>query len=164
MRELDQIRAAVLEALEDGGLTVTEHYGEERAGRCTEAIVTAEVSGAADAAMGFCNYLGERYDAERGTVLECYGKQVRGEIRVEVRAEYAAECERACACVSDVLRSGLPDGIDAGELAWEAICWEKSTEAFLRRGTLRCTALFLAQSETEAETFLDFRLKGAKRE
>ena len=46
------------------------------------------------------------------------------------------------------------------ELAWEALQWERETEMFLRRGRLRCRALFVAQAEEEGEVFLDFILKG----
>ena len=36
----------------------------------------------------------------------------------------------------------------------------KETGMFLRRGTLKCQALFLAEADEENATFLDFRLKG----
>ena len=93
-------------------------------------------------------------------VRERYGKELTGQITVELRAERAADCEAGCERATEVLLSGLPEGIRAGELTWEAISWEKTTRMFLRRGTLVCRALFLAESEAEAGTFLDFRLKG----
>jgi hypothetical protein len=46
-------------------------------------------------------------------------------------------------------------------MSWEALQWERETELlFLRRGHLRCRALFVAQAEEEGESFLDFVLKG----
>ena len=59
-----------------------------------------------------------------------------------------------------MLLGGLPEGIRPGELSWEALTWEKETGLFLRRGKLRCEALFLAEAGEEGETFLDFILKG----
>ena len=47
------------------------------------------------------------------------------------------------------------------EPRWEAVRWEKETGTFLRRGTLQCRALFLAQEQAEDGAFLDFILKGA---
>ena len=79
---------------------------------------------------------------------------------MELRADRAADCESGCEAATEVLLGGLPEGIQTGELTWEAICWEKATGMFLRRGSLACRALFLAESDGESGTFLDFRLKG----
>ena len=134
MNELGQIRTAVLTALKDAGIAALEQFPEEK--------IKAYTS------------------AETQTVRERYGKELTGQITVELRAERAADCEAGCERATEVLLSGLPEGIRAGELTWEAISWEKTTRMFLRRGTLVCRALFLAESEAEAGTFLDFRLKG----
>ena len=80
---------------------------------------------------------------------------------MEIRAEQVAVCEDGCAVASEVLLERLPDGIWPGELRWEAVRWEKETGMFLRRGTLQCRALFLAQEQAEDGAFLDFILKGA---
>lgn len=45
----------------------------------------------------------------------------------------------------------------------EALAWEKETGLFLRRGKLRCEALFLAESGEEDGVFLEFILKGVMR-
>lgn len=113
--------------------------------------------------MGFCNYLGEVYDQEAGTMRELYGKQLEGDITVELRAERAADCEAGTEKVADILLGKLPSGIRPGELRWEALSWEKTTGMFLRRGSLRCQAVFTAQTDEEGETFLDFILKGVMR-
>ena len=136
MNELGQIRTAVLTALKDAGIEALEQFPEEKIKAYTSAAATTQ------------------------TVRERYGKELTGQITVELRAERAADCEAGCERATEVLLSGLPEGIRAGELTWEAISWEKTTRMFLRRGTLVCRALFLAESEAKAGTFLDFRLKG----
>lgn len=88
--------------------------------------------------MGFCNYLGERYDEASGTVRELYGRQLEGDVALEVRAERAADCEAGCETASGVLLGGLPEGIRPGELRWEALTWERSTGMFC--GGARCGA------------------------
>ena len=138
MNELGQIRTAVLTALKDAGIEALEQFPEEKIKAYTGAAATVGVGAASGKSAGFGDYLGEVTDAETQTVRERYGKELTGQITVELRAE----------------------GIRAGELTWEAISWEKTTRMFLRRGTLVCRALFLAESEAEAGTFLDFRLKG----
>ena len=62
-----------------------------------------------------------------------------------------------------VLLGKLPEGIRPGELCWEALAWERETGMFLRRGRLRCRALFTAESREDGGEFLDFILKGVVR-
>ena len=160
MKELTQVKQAVIDALNHAGLTAMEAFPAERA-RAYSAPVAAVAVGAAEGkALGFCNYLGEVYDEEAGTVRELYGKQLEGEIAVELRAERAVDCESGCQQAAEALLGGLPAGIRPGELRWEALAWEKSTGMFLRKGALRCQAVFVARSEEDGETFLDFILKG----
>ena len=149
MNELGQIRTAVLTALKDAGIEALEQFPEEKIKAYTGAAATVGVGAASGKSAGFGDYLGEVTDAETQTVRERYGKELTGQITVELRAERAADCEAGCERATEVLLSGLPEGIRAGELTWEAISWEKTTRMFLRRGTLVCRALFLADLGVE---------------
>ena len=160
MRELTQVRDAVISALERAGMTTLVAFPAQSVKNYSGAVATVSVSTAESKTMGFCNYLGEEYDEAAGTMRELYGKQLEGDITVEVRAEKAADCENGCAVVADVLLSGLPFGIHSGELRWEELKWEKTTDMFLRRGSLRCQAVFTARTGEDGETFLDFTLRG----
>lgn len=160
MKELAQVRDAVVSALQAAGLEALAAFPADRAKRYGGAVAAVAVGAAEGKAMGFCNYLGERYDETAGTVRELYGRQLEGDIAVEIRAERAADCEAGCETASGVLLGGLPEGIRPGELRWEGLAWEKSTGMFLRRGTLRCRAVFVAQAREDGETFLNFILKG----
>lgn len=160
MKELSQIRAAVLTALKVAGITAMEAFPEERIKNHGGVVAAVGVGTASGTTLGFCHYLGEAVDAETQVARERYGKELSGQITVELRADRAADCERGCERATEVLLGGLPEGIRSGDLTWEAICWEKTTGMFLRRGVLACRALFLAECEAENEAFLDFRLKG----
>lgn len=160
MRELTQVRDAVISALDHAGLQALAAFPAERAKRYEGAVAAVAVGTAEGRTMGFCNYLGEVYDRAAGAWREVYGKQLEGDITVEVRAERAADCERGCETASDVLLGGLPEGIRPGELRWEALTWEKAAGMFLRRGVLRCGAVFTAQAQEDGAAFLDFILKG----
>ena len=160
MKELAQVRQAVIDALNAGGVTAMEAFPADRAKRWPGAVAAVAVGAAEGKALGFCNYLGETYDKEAGTVRELYGKQLEGDIALELRAERAADCETGCAAATDILLGKLPSGIRPGELRWEALTWEKATGMLLRRGTLQCQAMFIARADEEGETFLDFILKG----
>lgn len=160
MRELTQVRDAVTAALNNAGLQALTAFPADRAKRYEGAVAAVAVGAAEGKVMGFCNYLGEVYDKTAGAWRELYGKQLEGDVTVEVRAERAVDCERGCETASDVLLGGLPEGIRPGELRWEALTWEKATGMFLRRGALRCGAVFTAQAQEDGEAFLDFILKG----
>ena len=160
MKELTQVRDAVLDALTGAGICAMEAFPDGLAKAYTGVVASVSVGGVEGKTMGFCNYLGEYYDQSAGTVRELYGRQLDGEITVEIRAVRAADCESGCEQVAEVLMGGLPTGIRPGELRWEALQWEKNTELFLRRGTLRCQAVFVAKGSEDGESFLNFILKG----
>lgn len=160
MKELTQVRDAVVTALCDAGLKAVAAYPDERMKQYGGPVAAVSVGAAEGKTMGFCNYLGEVYDDVAGTVQELYGKLLEGEIFISVRAERAADCERGCELAAEVLLGQLPDGIRPGELRWEALAWERATGMFLRRGSLRCQAVFTAQAQEDGEVFLDFILKG----
>lgn len=162
MKELTKVRDAVVQALTAAGLPAMAAFTAERAREWPHAVAAVSVGAAEGSAMGFCNYLGEVWDAEAGTVREVYGKQLEAVILVDVRADRAADCESGCETAAEVLlgEERLPVGIKTGELAWAGLGWEKETGMFLRRGRLQCRAVFVAQEGEDGETFLDFQLKG----
>ena len=160
MKELAQIRTAVLTSLREAGLAALEAFPEGEMKRYAGAVAAVAVGAAAGGNLGFCNYLGETWDEESGTVRELYGKQLEGEIAVDIRAESAGKCEEGCETAAEVLLGGLPVGIRPGELRWEALCWEKGTGMFLRKGHLQCRAVFIAREQEDGEVFRDFILKG----
>ena len=164
MKELSQIRMAVLDALRGAGIQAMEAFPEKQAMAYSGVVAAVGVGAASGKTAGFCHYLGEMKDPETQAVRERYGKELFGQITVELRANRAADCERGCETATEVLLGGLPEGVRTGELTWEAICWEKTTGMFLRRGVLECRALFLAESAVESGEFLDFRLKGVMSE
>lgn len=160
MKELMQISQAVIDALSEAGVQAMAAFPPERVKQYDGAVAAVSVGTAEGKAVGFCNYLGQAWDEEAGTVEELYGKQLEAVITVEIRAARASLCEEGCAAAAEVLLGGLPAGIRAGELNWEAISWEKATGMFLRRGGLRCQAVFTARSQEDATAFLNFTLKG----
>ena len=161
MRELNQICRAVITALQEKGLCAMAPYPAREAGRYDRPTASVAVETAESRTMGFCNYLGQESDPETGAVHELYGKQLEAVIAVEVRGERAALCEKGCESAAEALLEDLPSGIRPVELSWESLAWERETGCFLRRGHLRCQALFLARAQGEEAMFLDFRLKGA---
>lgn len=159
MNELTQLRDAVLRALQRGGLQAEPAFPEHWASDGTTPLATVSLGAADGKNLAFCGYLGQLEDAA-GRIREVYGKRLEGTITLELRARRAGDCRQACETASAILLGGLPEGIRPGELSWEGLVWERETELFLRRGSLRCEALFLAQEPEDGSEFLDFMLKG----
>ncbi|MCI9609126.1 MAG: hypothetical protein HFG07_02715 [Oscillibacter sp.] len=159
MKELRQIRDAVISALRAEGLAAEAAYPGKWAAERKMPLASVSVGAAAGRALGLGGYLGQTRDG-KGEVREVYGKRLEGVITVDVRAERAEDCEMGGETAASALLGKLPEGIRPGELSWEALAWEKQTGLFLRRGKLRCEALFLAEAGDEGPEFLDFILKG----
>lgn len=162
MKELRQIRDAVISALRDGGLAAEAAFPSRWTGEGKAPLATVSVGAAEGKNIGFAGYLGETRD-DSGRVREVYGRRLEGVISVNVWAQGAADCEEGTETAAAVLLGGLPQGIRPGELSWEALSWDKKMGLFLRRGKLRCEALFLAEGDEETGVFLDFILKGVVR-
>ena len=162
MKELRQIRDAVIDALRQGGLEAEAAFPAKWAAERSTPLATVAVGAAEGKAIGFRGYLGETRDDSGGT-REVYGKRLEGVITVDIRAARAADCEDGGETAAAVLLGSLPEGIRPGELSWEALAWEKETGLSLRRGKLRCEALFLAESGEEDGVFTEFILKGVLR-
>ena len=162
MKELRQVRDAVIHALRDGGLAAEAAFPSTWAAGRNTALASVCVGTAEDRALGFCGYLGETQGRD-GQVREVYGKRLEGVVTVDIRAERAADCQEGGETAAAVLLGELPEGIRPGGLSWEALAWEKETGLFLRRGRLQCEALFLAEAGEEDGVFQDFILKGVLR-
>ena len=70
MKELAQVRQAVIDALNDAGVTAIEAFPDGRAKAYSGAVAAIAVGAAEGKTLGFCNYLGEVYDDAAGTVRE----------------------------------------------------------------------------------------------
>ena len=144
MKELCQIRDAVICALRGAGLEAGAAFPDQRVQKHPDTFAVAAVGGAEGKAVGFCNYLGE-----------CIGPDGN------VRGNTAGDCDRGCETASDILLGGLPEGIRPGALKWDPLCWDKNLQMFLRHGSLSCSALFVASQREDEGGFCDFILKGA---
>ena len=144
MRELSQIRDAVVSALAAEGVAALDAYPDQRARRYGCPVAAVAVETAESRTVGFCNYLGEVFDTGAGAPRELYGKQLEAVISIEIRGQRAADCEQGCETAAEVLLVGEAPGANED-----------------KRGRLRCRAYFLARAEEGDTVFLDFRLKGA---
>ena len=96
MRELSQIRDAVVSTLAAEGMAALDAYPDQRARRYGCPVAAVAVETAESRTVGFCNYLGEVFDTGAGAPRELYGKQLEAVISIEIRGQRAADCEQGC--------------------------------------------------------------------
>ena len=70
MKELMQISQAVIDALSEAGVQAMAAFPPERVKQYDGAVAAVSVGTAEGKAVGFCNYLGQVWDEEAGTVEE----------------------------------------------------------------------------------------------
>lgn len=160
MKEFTQIQHAVISTLQQADLPTFPAFPDQNIRRFNGPVAVVSVGSVEGKNLGFLNYLGETTNPETGSTQEVYGKHLEADISVDIRANSAAICNQGCESAADILLNQLPIGLKPGELSWETLCYERDSSLFLRRGHLRCQALFLATSNPDQSTFLDFILKG----
>ena len=165
MNGLNQVRAAVLEALQAAGLQTLPRMetGERKDWGGPVAVVG--VAQAAGKAMGLGNYLGTVYDSGTGTEREVYGRLLEIAVSVDIYAPGgAADCEAAMETAAEALLDGLPAGLRLKGIQWGEAKWDGDSRLYVRRGKAEYDAQFTAAASPETGELLDFQLKGVVRQ
>lgn len=152
MTAAGQVRSEIVSRLKAAGLDAAEAYEDERFRERSGSVVAVGAKQAELAHAGLMNYLGEQYDAESGRTVEVYGRKLKMAASLDVyapRRKGARGCEQTAEAVSEALLDGLADGLTLDELSWEKTEWDEEYGMFVRRGTARCTAYFVATADEE---------------
>lgn len=160
MLNMNQVRDAVMECLKSAGLEAVQRMGLQAETYPSGAVAAVGVHQSSGQDMAFCSYLGQRYDPEKDTICELYGKRLEIELNVDIYALSPEKCEEAVEIAAEVLLAKLPGGIKPIEGQWEELKWDRERTLYFRQGTVRCTAYFTAACDEENPSLLDFELKG----
>ena len=166
MTALQQVKTAVVDALEGAGLSAMSAYSEEQLKKYTTAVTTVGLREMRVTESGAMEYLGERYDAVQGTMLEVYGKKLTLSLSLDVYAPRtlgAEGCEEAAEEITRVMMSALPSGLRVRELSWEKTEWDKTYGMFRLSAQAAYEAYFVAETAEETAVFTDFILRGVVR-
>ena len=151
MTAAGQVRSEIVSRLKAAGLDAAEAYEDERFRERSGSVVAV---GAKQAELAH---------AESGRTVEVYGRKLKMAASLDVyapRRKGARGCEQTAEAVSEALLDGLADGLTLDELSWEKTEWDEEYGMFVRRGTARCTAYFVATADEESAVLTDFILKG----
>lgn len=163
MTAAGQVRGELVSRLRNAGLDAAEAYEEEHFRERSEPVIAVGAKQTELTDAGLMHYLGEQYDVESGRVVEVYGRKLKMTVMLDAyapRRKGARGCERAAETVSEALLSGKIDGVTLETIEWEKTEWDSDYGMFVRRGTARCTAYFVATADEESAVLTEFILKG----
>jgi len=160
MNGLNQVKQAVMTALEETGLKTQSRFSAESARRISAPAAVVGVKQAEGKAAAMGHYLGLERTAS-GKERELYGRALHVTVSVDVYSPDGAErCEEAMEQAAQALLESLPSGLRLQTIRWGETEWDDRSRLWLRRGAAEYLAQFIATADAESGEFLDFRLKG----
>jgi len=161
--ELAQVKTAIIQALQEAGVAAVPALFPGWAKDYDTPVVAVGFRTVESRGSSLNNYLGQQIDPDTQAVREVYGIQLELLLSMDLYSPAdagAAGCEETLALLHRVAMDALPCGIRCAELKWEETNWDADTGMFLRRGSLACSAYFLALADEEGALLTDFILKG----
>ena len=158
---IEQVKRTLCLALEGAGLRTRMSFEPSWAPACREPVAVVGLRRGESRGGGLSSYLGRQRSGSRWR--EIYGLRMELVLSLDLYAPAelgAAGCDRALELLHRAVLEGLPSGLRPRELSWEEAVWDKDTSLFLRRGSLRCEAVFTAEAEEDTALVTDFILKG----
>lgn len=166
MNGLEQVKDAVAAALEKANIRPQTAYAPDWAKAYSGPVVAVGLRTGESRGGALSSYLGQRTDPKTQICQEVYGIRLDLTLSLDIYCppeEGAAGGERVLEALHQIMLEGLPTGLRPTELKWEEAAWDPDTAMFLRRGSLACTAYFIAAASEDGAVFTDFILKGVVR-
>lgn len=167
MTAVQQVKAALVTALQNAGLEAMGAYSEEELKKYQTAVVAVGVREMQTTHAGALEYLGERYDAVHDVVLEVYGRKLLLKISLDVYAPRtlgAEGCEEAAETVTQTMMSALPGGLQMKRVDRAETKWDRVYGMFHLSAAAEYEAFFSAETSEENVVFTDFILRGVVQE
>lgn len=166
MNGLEQVKDAIAAALEKAEIRTQTAYAPGWAKKYTGPVVAVGLRTGESRGGALSSYLGQRTDPKTQTCQEVYGMRMELTLSLDIYCppkEGAAGGEGVLEALHQIMLEGLPSGLRPTELKWEEASWDPDTAMFLRRGSLACSAYFIAAASEDGAVFSDFILKGVVR-
>ena len=163
MNGLEQVKLAIAEALNNAGIAAHTAYAPGWAKAYREPVVSVGLRTGESKGGALGSYLGQKVDPDTLACQEIYGMRLELVLSLDIYCppgEGAGRCDSVLEGLHQVMLNGLPSGLRPAELKWEETAWDGDTAMFLRRGSLACSAFFVAETAEEQFDLTDFILKG----
>ena len=160
---MDAVRERMAEYLTGQGVAAVTAWPPEERQALEGPVAVVSLRGCRAEPGGFQNYLGERYNQEKGMWEELYGQRVTLTFGLDLYAPArgdGAELQGAFDALTQALTLGGPQGLPVQEFS----CGETEYDAGarLRKRSVQavCRAFLRAVEGTEDVFFTDFELRG----
>lgn len=166
MNGLEQVKEAVSAALKKADIRVQTAYAPDWAKAYSGPVVAVGLRTGESRGGALSSYLGQRTDPATQVCQEVYGMRLDLTLSLDIYCppeDGAAGGEGVLEALHQIMLEGLPTGLRPTELKWEEAAWDPDTAMFLRRGSLACSAYFIAAASEDGTEFSDFILKGVVR-
>lgn len=166
MNGLEQVKEAVAAALKKADIRVQTAYAPDWAKAYSGPVVAVGLRTGESRGGALSSYLGQRTDPATQVCQEVYGMRLDLTLSLDIYCPPeagAAGGEGVLEALHQIMLEGLPTGLRPTELKWEEAAWDPDTAMFLRRGSLACSAYFIAAASEDGTVFSDFILKGVVR-
>ena len=164
MNGLEQVKSAVVRALEQSGLAAQAAFPPGWSKRYEGPVVAVGLRTGESRGGAMGSYLGRQVDPDTLVSREIYGMRLELTLSLDIYCPPemgAAGCDGALERLHQAMLEGLPSGVRPAELKWDEVRWDEDTAMFLRKGSLSCAAFFTASApDEEALALSDFILKG----
>ena len=163
MTVIQQVKAAVVNAIDDADVTALTAYSAEELKKYSSAVAAVGTREVNITHSGAAEYLGQRYDEETGAVQEVYGRKMDLSLSLDIYAPRAAgadACEEAAETVTQAMMTALPCGLHMQKITWQQVQWDKVCGMFRLGGQANYEAYFTAETAEETAEFTDFILRG----
>lgn len=163
MNGLEQVKNAITSALEKSGIHARTAYAPGWAKAYPGPVVAVGLRTGESRGGALNRYLGQRTDPATQLSQEIYGMRLELTMSLDIYCppkDSAAGCDQVLETMHQILLDGLPSGLRPTELKWEEAVWDEDTAMFLRRGSLACSAYFVAATSEDGLLLSDFILKG----
>lgn len=161
MKGLQELRQKLAEHLEKNGLPAVTAWGTERRLRPGRAVAAVSLRGFESGPPGFRDYLGERYNTERGCWEELYGKRVELTFGLDVYGATAEEVQRGLDTLSGILEGDGPEGLRAAGFSAGETVYDGESRRYCCPVKARFSVWATAVSREDG-AFLDFEVRGER--
>ena len=156
---VDVIRERMADFLRQAGLDAVCAWPEAAKARRSAAVAAVSLRELQGGPGGFQDYLGERYNQERGQWEELYGKKAVVRFGLDLYAPTAAGVQTAVDTLSEALHRDGPDGLRVVELSCGETAYDREAGLFRCAAEAVCEAYLYAVAD-EGGAFLDFEVRG----
>lgn len=160
MTEWSLVREAAVEYLNEQGIPARAAWDDRTRG--TEPVVAVSVRKAEESGAAAWDYLGERYDAQRGSWDELYGRRVELTLGLDLYVPGGDDGGKECQSLFDAVSQAL-----AGARGWMRphtlrrgeVSYREEEDRFVCPVEAECT-VFLCAVAGESGEFREFTVRG----